>query len=616
MSAGIVHADAALAPEARAAVHVLAAIRHASPVLTHLALGAGHVGAGVGHADAVLAPLAAGAGDEGADANAGPVPAELAGLAGHAVAGITDAEALDAPLTRGAARGVAVVGHALALGAHLAAGAVHPVAGIDAGAALADQPVLAGGQLTDLDADPLAAHEALAGALIVEAGIRAAASDAGALGALGPLVDAAVAVLVPAITHLGRQRAALAAGVAQIVIDHAVAVVVLAVAGLHHGIRAGITHQIAAVTDEHAVGAEPRLAGDAALADAGHRLVDLTVAVVVQAVADLVAGRDLRLTDEGPGLTAQPAPGADAGRVALARIADAGDALVYEPVAVLIDAVTLLGARIVEALTDDLAALALGDALGAQPRLAKVAGRAGAGIALVDLAVAVVVEAVALLIAGGDAGADVAHAVVILVGLIGVGVVGAVVAGVAHTVAVAVGLIQVRGVGAVVFFAAISAVAALGAVLIGVHAGPAEGALQDQGREGDAGDALVTALIAPAGSVAPCGPAPVVLLALGEAPGDVVVPAGLLSREAVVGGVALAADVVGVEAVEVGISGLADLQPLRRRPQVVVVAVVAPVGLRGVDVAVVAPVGPEPLHRPLHGVVVEGAVAEAGHPQG
>ena len=151
-------------------------------------------------------------------------------------------------------------------------------------------PVLSG--LTGQDAAAAAGADA-----VVEA--RGADHEA--------FVDVAVAVVVETVAELRRQRAAagLAAGVRRkAFVDLTVAVVVLAVAGLDRAVPGG-----AAVLGHHVVrvglavgGDREAAAGGDAVADRArpavirYPFVDLAVAVVVEAVADL-AGRD-RLGDD------------------------------------------------------------------------------------------------------------------------------------------------------------------------------------------------------------------------------------------------------------------------------------------------------------------------------
>ncbi len=185
------------------------------------------------------------------------------------------------------------------------------------------------------------------------------------------------------------------------IVDQPVAVVVLTVAELGDPLaRLGIAGEPPfAVTGEHPVGGAGPLPDDAGVALLGEGLVDLSVAVVVEVVADL-AGRLDRCGGAGdsvPGLVAD----VDARGGALARLVDAGRAqgevLVGLSVAVVVELVAGLVARLALLRVADGAVACL-----VAGRLAHRGARAHPGLArlaqpeaFVDLLVAVVVDAVA-----------------------------------------------------------------------------------------------------------------------------------------------------------------------------------------------------------------------------
>ncbi len=201
----------------------------------------------------------------------------------------------------------------------------------------------------------------------------------------GDLVGRAVAVVVDAVTHLGLR------------VDAA-----LADDGAVHASR-------------HSGGARRRIEA-AGLADAEGRLVHLTVAVVVDPVADLGAR-----TDEADALTAALLRALfalavhaviEVGGLTRGHTQDGRDAVVDDAVAVVVDAVADLGLRAVRARAE---AAAREARAGLTHRLTREGARRGARAvhggesaardghdALVDDAVAVVVAAVADLGGGGD----------------------------------------------------------------------------------------------------------------------------------------------------------------------------------------------------------------------
>src|SRR5262249_28787406 len=393
------------------------------------------------HAGAVPALLVGVAGDVGAARVGGAVAAELVGRAAHAEARIVDALGVLAHLVRAAQvrQERAVVGRARAVGlaAHRRLGARHRRALGDARALDADveRPVGALGAI-HLEARVGQAVVVLAalagraaklalgarrGALPVDA--QAAAADVGAL------VDLAVAVVVDAVAHLGRGRAAahaLQAAVhaedlallavadvraarlahaGDVVVDDAVAVVVEAVAHLGRPARAAgadeaeLAHARQRPRRAHARAHVARRAG------AGHVVVDLPVAVVVEPVADLGGRVDLAAALRRPLDAHDLALLALAGADRPARRAHVDRIVVDEPVAVVVEPVALLvgGRRAAPAHEH-----AVDARLGARTALAHVraARLAHADRHVVDHPVAVVVEPVAHL----GAGVDGAHA--------------------------------------------------------------------------------------------------------------------------------------------------------------------------------------------------------------
>ena len=193
------------------------------------------------------------------------------------------------------------------------------------------------------------------------------------------LVDLPIAVVVDVVAELGRGRArghradgaravaraddaagahagarALGAGhpeVRKALVAHAVAVVVLAVADLRrrdHLTRAGAPHARGAGLVARAADAHTRGARGPGVAAPDHALVDRTVAVVVDVVAGLDARADLTRAGapapDGAGLRPGGA-GAHARGATRAAVAGAREALVDEPVAVVVDVVADLGAR-------------------------------------------------------------------------------------------------------------------------------------------------------------------------------------------------------------------------------------------------------------------------------
>src|SRR5262249_2476841 len=124
-------------------------------------------------------------------------------------------------------------------------------------------------------------------------------------------------------------------------------------------------------------------------------LVDLTVAVVVLAVAGLGRGLHVLVADDAAVLARGGARRADALQAGVARLAALGVALVDLAVAVVVEPVAQLDAGLLVLVADGRHGQSGVGAGRADPLLPGFAARGAAGVALVGLAVAVVVEAVA-----------------------------------------------------------------------------------------------------------------------------------------------------------------------------------------------------------------------------
>src|SRR5690606_13371028 len=187
------------------------------------------------------------------------------------------------------------------------------------------------------------------------------------------------------------------------VIDHAVAVVVEAVADLHRRSHRAFAGERSAQAPRCAGRALAHVA-PAGVAALGVALVDGAVAIVVEAVASL--GRGPRLADAGerPVDARERTEPALSSRRRAARRPAARIALVDDRVAVVVERVAHLGSGSDAARAGQRAADAPG---GAESTLALVgpAARPSAGVPLVDARIAVVVTRVAHL-GGGSAGTD------------------------------------------------------------------------------------------------------------------------------------------------------------------------------------------------------------------
>src|SRR6185503_18178658 len=123
------------------------------------------------------------------------------------------------------------------------------------------------------------------------------------------------------------------------VVDRAVAVVVEAVAGLRGRLRVLVAGDLPRRARRGARAAAAELAGAAARAAAGVAVVDHAVAVVVDAVAGLRARLRVLVADDGDALAHGRARRADALEPGVAEEAAAGVAVVDRAVAVVVGAV-------------------------------------------------------------------------------------------------------------------------------------------------------------------------------------------------------------------------------------------------------------------------------------
>jgi hypothetical protein len=345
-------------------------------------------------ARAVDAALLESAAHRRAARHAGAVAAELAFVAEEVRARIGLADEVDAALPFGAAGGVTIRRDAGTARADLVRGARHTGTRIDAEARLADLPDVARHEIAGRDTDAVDAAERI-GALVVGAAVDAASVGARlTLGAGRVVVDGAVAVVVFAVAGLGRHVAAGPARVAQVFVDDPVAVVVLEVAQFVGRLLVRCADLHAALAGRNAACAVTHPPGAADLANPDHAIVDERVAVVVEAVADLGARRRQGNADDRPALARALTGAADARQVGLAGLADA-EALVRRAVTVVVEAVADLVARHSDGVALDGAVATHGPAVGADAASAGVAPLIALGVALVDLIVTVVVEAIA-----------------------------------------------------------------------------------------------------------------------------------------------------------------------------------------------------------------------------
>ena len=193
-------------------------------------------------------------------------------------------------------------------------------------------------------------------------------------------------------------RAAGVAGLAERegLVDFAVAVIVDAVADLLDRLGRRATEETAAFTSLGASGAGAEEAGVTSESDRGIGLIDGTVAVIVLAVASLVVGQgaapaaDLALHAGGAAESAGALlAGHRAGKAA------AGVLLVDGAIAVIVAQIAGVGRGAKVGLADEDATLAAVDAGRTQAELAGVADAVEPGVALIGEAIAVIVDAVA-----------------------------------------------------------------------------------------------------------------------------------------------------------------------------------------------------------------------------
>ncbi len=221
------------------------AARHATAwvlgtLAKHAGLAGGTLGVDTGAGDALSlhASPPRGARHAVTRRDARAVLAVAPGAAVHVGAGVALAGPPPANLPRSAPHLSASRRDALPQITHRVAGALHGGAWVAAltGAGVAHGPWRASGDPTGVGHANVLQAPLTQGALPMEAGLGALAVDAReAPRALGAVVDALVAVVILAVAHLDRRRAALTAGVAHPLVAVPVAVVVLAVADLERG---------------------------------------------------------------------------------------------------------------------------------------------------------------------------------------------------------------------------------------------------------------------------------------------------------------------------------------------------------------------------------------------
>ena len=201
------------------------------------------------------------------------------------------------------------------------------------------------------------------------------------------LVDLTVAVIVAAVTRLDR----FVHRFVHRLVDRAVVVVVDAIAEFVIGLVVARADELAdGVAADLALVAGARLAGLAVVADAGRALVYVTV--VVETVADIVARPHLGHAAGGAAAAGRHAGRADARESGVAFDANLVDlgALVDRTVAVVVEVVAdLIGGRLAPS-TSQLTVDASRLVVGAHSELAGCARDVGTGDALVDRTVAVV----------------------------------------------------------------------------------------------------------------------------------------------------------------------------------------------------------------------------------
>ena len=230
--AGVVAADPVDACVTLVAYEAVAGIEHARAVAAGLPPRTTQLDAAVGDAVPIYALLTKDTAHLSAAAGAPALAAELAGVAEEVGAGIGLADEVDASLPLRTAGGVAVVGYAGPRRARLSGRTVDARARIGADPVVADLSFVALGEIAGVRADALEAAQ-LAGALIVRADRRAVAEAAGlTLGARRVVVDVAVAVVVLAVADLERRGSAETTIVPQPLVDRAIAVLVSSIAAL------------------------------------------------------------------------------------------------------------------------------------------------------------------------------------------------------------------------------------------------------------------------------------------------------------------------------------------------------------------------------------------------
>jgi len=253
-----------------------------------------HPGAGIPQTRAGTADLAGRTPDIGAAHHTLAVSTEapaavVVATTDHVLAGIPQTASVETEPPGRARAGLADAGHTIAADTALVAGTLHALAGVDARAVLA--PL--GGAARDVVARTEA--QTLATGLSVTAiGVGLAERPAGSieteqLTTTAPIqVHHAVTVVVDPVADLHRIGPAATAGVPQRLVDASVAVVVDAVAHLLPRDGHRLTKERALGTDGFPLPARVRPARIASRAAAGVALVDIAVAIVVQTVAPLV----------------------------------------------------------------------------------------------------------------------------------------------------------------------------------------------------------------------------------------------------------------------------------------------------------------------------------------
>lgn len=182
------------------------------------------------------------------------------------------------------------------------------------------------------------------------------------------------------------------AGIA--VVDAAIAIVIESVAHFRARILISIAHEHTHRARRRTGGTNARLARVACYAAARVAVISRPVAIVIEAIASFGRRKHRLRTNDRPGRTSGDAGAAQSRQTVITRHTAAGIAFIDGAVAIVVDAVTDLGGGVVVAIADNRAGRTGRRSSRANTLLTGIASDAAARIAVVDGTIAIVIQAV------------------------------------------------------------------------------------------------------------------------------------------------------------------------------------------------------------------------------